>query len=147
MKLTFVMVWRLAFVTYSYEHIVFDHRKGGWIWHSIYFIALYCGRRKWFIFEQTQMLKLRTVGEDTVNTTAKVKMVRFLPPDSNKTKKRAMDSFHSTSLSVRCGYPRATEIANSKLTWRFRIDCLSHFHFPWWYLKKSYKMTERGMER
>ena len=72
--------FRLAFVTYSYEHIDFDHRKGGWIWHSIYFIALYCGRRKWFIFEQTQMLKLRTVGEDTVNTTAKVKMVRFLPP-------------------------------------------------------------------
>lgn len=50
-----------------------------------------------------------------------------------------MDSFHSTSLSVRCGYPRATEIANTKLTWRLRIDCLSHFHFPWWYLKKVIK--------
>ena len=75
------------------------------------------------------MLKLRTVGEDTVNTTAKVKMVRFLPPDSNKTKKRAMDSFHSTSLSVRCGYPRVTEKANSKLE-GFELTAFLIFIFP-----------------
>ena len=55
-----------------------------------------------------------------------------------------MDRFHSTSLSVRCGYPRAAEVANSKLE-GFELTAFLFFFFLGY--KNSYKMTERGMER
>lgn len=82
------------------------------------FYLLYCSvlwKKKIGSLWANTNVKAKDSGRGHSKYICEVEMVQFLPPVWKKTEIGSMDNFHSTSLSVRCRYTRATEIADSKL--------------------------------